>query len=144
MKALHRVPIGSLEGQVNVARGSMLTLQRIDPTAKMVLQDEPPISPLSPSDHGREHAFARGGPTRSSSLREGATMNWDRIEGNWKQLKGNVKEKWGKLTDDEFEVIGGKRDQLVGKIQERYGCTREEADTQVRAWEESYNEQPRH
>ena len=44
-------------------------------------------------------------------------MNWDRIEGNWKQLKGQVKEKWGKLTDDDFDVIGGKRDQLVGRIQ---------------------------
>ena len=71
-------------------------------------------------------------------------MNWDRIEGNWKQLKGNVKEKWGKLTDDEFDVIAGKRDQLVGKIQEKYCCTRDEADKQVRTWEDSYKDAPRH
>ena len=71
-------------------------------------------------------------------------MNQDRVEGNWKQLKGNVKEKWGKLTDDEFDVIGGKRDQLVGKIQEKYGCTRDEADKQVRTWEDSYRDEPRH
>jgi uncharacterized protein YjbJ (UPF0337 family) len=48
-------------------------------------------------------------------------MNWDRIEGNWKQIKGTLKEKWGKLTDDEFDQIAGKRDRLGGKIQERYG-----------------------
>lgn len=58
-------------------------------------------------------------------------MNWDRIEGNWKQLKGRVMEQWGKLTDDDFDVIAGKRDQLVGKIQETYGITKEEAETQV-------------
>ena len=46
-------------------------------------------------------------------------MNWDRIEGNWKQVKGKVKEQWGKLTDDDIDVIAGKRDQLVGKIQRR-------------------------
>ena len=50
-------------------------------------------------------------------------MNWDRIEGNWKQFKGKVKEQWGKLTDDDIDVIAGKRDQLVGKIQEQYGIT---------------------
>jgi uncharacterized protein YjbJ (UPF0337 family) len=63
-------------------------------------------------------------------------MNWDRIEGNWKQLKGQVKEGWGKLTDDDIAVVNGKRDQLVGKIQERYGCAKDEADRQVTAWEE--------
>ncbi len=63
-------------------------------------------------------------------------MNWDRIEGNWKQLKGQVKEGWGKLTDDDISIINGKRDQLVGKIQERYGCAKDEADRQVKAWEE--------
>ena len=47
-------------------------------------------------------------------------MNWDQIAGNWKQFKGTVKEKWGKLTDDDLEVIEGKKDQLVGRLQERY------------------------
>jgi uncharacterized protein YjbJ (UPF0337 family) len=64
-------------------------------------------------------------------------MNWDRIEGNWKQMKGSIKEHWGKLTDDQFNMIGGKRDSLVGKIQEAYGCTKDEAETQVRTWEEN-------
>jgi uncharacterized protein YjbJ (UPF0337 family) len=61
-------------------------------------------------------------------------MNWDRVEGNWKQFAGKVKEKWGKLTDDDLTVINGKQDQLVGRIQERYGCARDEAEKQVRNW----------
>lgn len=58
-------------------------------------------------------------------------MNWDRVEGNWKQFKGTVKEKWGKLTDDDLEVIEGKRDQLTGKIQERYGIAKDAAEREV-------------
>jgi len=58
-------------------------------------------------------------------------MNWDRIEGNWKQFKGKVKEQWGKLTDDDLDVIGGKKDQLVGRLQERYGIKKDEAEKQV-------------
>jgi uncharacterized protein YjbJ (UPF0337 family) len=61
-------------------------------------------------------------------------MNSDQLEGKWKQMKGSVKEKWGKLTDDDLDVIAGKQDQLAGKIQERYGITREEAEKQVREW----------
>ena len=62
-------------------------------------------------------------------------MNWDRIEGNWKQMTGKVKEGWGKLTDDDLTAIAGKRDQLVGRLQERYGIARDEADRQVKDWE---------
>jgi uncharacterized protein YjbJ (UPF0337 family) len=62
-------------------------------------------------------------------------MNWDRVEGNWKQLKGAVKTRWGKLTDDDFDVIAGKRDQLAGKIQERYGIAKDEAERQLTEWE---------
>jgi uncharacterized protein YjbJ (UPF0337 family) len=58
-------------------------------------------------------------------------MNWDRIEGNWKQVKGKIKENWGKLTDDDIDVIAGKRDQLVGKIQTQYGISKDEAEKQV-------------
>ncbi len=61
-------------------------------------------------------------------------MNWDRVEGNWKQLKGKAREKWGKLTDSDFEQIAGKRDQLIGRIQERYGISREEAQKQADEW----------
>ncbi len=61
-------------------------------------------------------------------------MNWDRIEGNWKQFKGTAKAQWGKLTDDQLDVIAGKREQLVGKIQESYGITREATEKQVSEW----------
>jgi uncharacterized protein YjbJ (UPF0337 family) len=61
-------------------------------------------------------------------------MNWDRIEGNWKQFKGNVKEQWGKLTDSDFDVINGRRDVLAGRIQERYGIARDEAERQINDW----------
>jgi uncharacterized protein YjbJ (UPF0337 family) len=61
-------------------------------------------------------------------------MNWDTIEGNWKQLKGRAREKWGKLTDSDFEMIAGKKDQLVGRIQQRYGIQKEEAQKQAEEW----------
>ena len=64
-------------------------------------------------------------------------MNWDRIQGNWKQMKGALRTKWGKLTDDEFEQLAGHRDKLVGKIQERYGVQKDEAERQVNEWEKS-------
>jgi uncharacterized protein YjbJ (UPF0337 family) len=62
-------------------------------------------------------------------------MNWDQIDARWKQLKGALKMKWAKLTDDDLEFIAGKKDQLVGKIQERYGISKEEAQKQVETWE---------
>ena len=62
-------------------------------------------------------------------------MNWDRIEGNWKKAKGKVKEQWGKLTDDQLDVIGGRREQLLGVLQESYGIAKDEAERQVRDWE---------
>jgi len=69
-------------------------------------------------------------------------MNWDRIEGNWKQVKGRAKEQWGKLTDDQLDVIAGKRDQLLGKIQEAYGIGKDEAERQVRQFEERDDTMP--
>ena len=62
-------------------------------------------------------------------------MNWDRGEGNWKQVTGKVKLQWGKLTDDALTQINGQRDELVGKIQEAYGISRDEADREVKEWE---------
>ena len=62
-------------------------------------------------------------------------MNWDRIEGNWKQFKGSVKSQWGRLTDDHIDVIAGNREQLVGKVQEAYGITKEETEKQIAAWQ---------
>jgi uncharacterized protein YjbJ (UPF0337 family) len=61
-------------------------------------------------------------------------MNWDRIEGNWKQVTGRARVQWGKLTSDDFDIIAGRREQLAGKIQERYGIAKDEADKQVSEW----------
>jgi uncharacterized protein YjbJ (UPF0337 family) len=68
-------------------------------------------------------------PTRKES-----TMNWDQLEGNWKQLKGTVKQQWGKLTDNDLEYIAGKRDKFAGKLQERYGLAKEEAEKKADEW----------
>ncbi len=65
-------------------------------------------------------------------------MNWDQLEGKWKQYAGKVKEKWGKLTDDDLDVVGGRRDQLIGKIQERYGIVKQEAEKQVDEFARSF------
>ena len=62
-------------------------------------------------------------------------MSWDRISGNWTQWKGRVRERWGKLTDDQLDVVAGRRDQLSGHIQEAYGLGKDEAERQLRNWE---------
>ena len=62
-------------------------------------------------------------------------MNWDRIKGNWTQVTGRVKEQWGKLTDDDLAVVAGRREQLGGKIQERYGVAKDDAEKQLAEWE---------
>jgi uncharacterized protein YjbJ (UPF0337 family) len=76
----------------------------------------------------------------ASSPLKGSTMNWDVIEGDWKQFKGHVKEKWGKLTDDNLDTIAGKRDQLAGTIQETYGITKDQAELQVKAFEQIHKD----
>lgn len=58
-------------------------------------------------------------------------MNWDQIQGNWKQVTGRVKEKWGKLTDDDLTTVAGKRDQLAGVLQSRYGLAKEQAEKEL-------------
>ncbi len=67
-------------------------------------------------------------------------MNWDRIEGNWKQVTGRAKAQWGKLTDDDLDVVAGKRDQLAGVIQERYGIAKDEAERQMDKWQKDADE----
>ena len=62
-------------------------------------------------------------------------MNWDRIQGNWQQVTGKVKEQWGKLIDDDVDVVAGRRGQLVGKIQERYGVAKDVAERQLSDWQ---------
>ena len=64
-------------------------------------------------------------------------MNWDEIQGKWKQMSGSVREKWGKLTDNDLQTIAGKRDQFIGKLQQRYGFSREQAEKDVDAWQQA-------
>lgn len=64
-------------------------------------------------------------------------MNWDMTEGNWKQFKGKVQSQWGKLTDDQLDVIDGKREQLAGKIQEAYGISQDEAEKEIKRFEDN-------
>lgn len=58
-------------------------------------------------------------------------MNWDQIKGNWKLFQGKVREKWGKLTDDDLETVAGQKDQLAGKLQERYGYAKAQAEQEL-------------
>lgn len=58
-------------------------------------------------------------------------MNWDQVQGNWKQLRGKVREHWGRFTDDDLDIIAGRRDQLIGRIQHTYGLLKEAAEAQV-------------
>jgi uncharacterized protein YjbJ (UPF0337 family) len=66
-------------------------------------------------------------------------MNWDQIKGKWKQAKGQARQKWGKLTNDDLDVIDGNREELVGKVHELYGIAKEEAESQVGDFESSCN-----
>lgn len=66
-------------------------------------------------------------------------MNWDRIEGDWKQFKGKVQQQWGKLTDDDIDIIEGNRTELLGVIQKRYGLAKDEAERQVDNWMKTLN-----
>jgi uncharacterized protein YjbJ (UPF0337 family) len=65
---------------------------------------------------------------------EAVLMNWDQAKGQWTQMKGSVRKQWGKLTDDDLDVIAGEREKLVGKIQERYGIAKDEAEKQIANW----------
>ncbi len=66
-------------------------------------------------------------------------MNWDIVEGKWEQFKGQAQQQWGKITDDELDVIAGKKQALAGKIQEKYGHTREQAEQMAEDWKDALN-----
>jgi uncharacterized protein YjbJ (UPF0337 family) len=70
-------------------------------------------------------------------------MNWDQIEGKWKQFTGSGRERWGKLSDNDWETIAGTKDQLVRRIQERYGVAKAEAEKQVDEWSRTLNQSER-
>lgn len=63
-----------------------------------------------------------------------SSSTWDKLAGKWKQFAGDLRTQWGEITDDEFEQMAGQRDKLEGKLQERYGITKEEARKQVDEW----------
>jgi uncharacterized protein YjbJ (UPF0337 family) len=79
-------------------------------------------------------------PAVNLTLTKELVMNWDRIEGNWKQAKGKIREQWGKLTDDDLDIIDGKREKLAGKIQHAYGVSKDEAEKQLAHFESRYRE----
>ncbi|WP_394845716.1 CsbD family protein [Pendulispora brunnea] len=66
-------------------------------------------------------------------------MNWDSLKGDWKILKGQVRQKWGKLTDDDLEQIAGQREEFLGRLQQRYGYKKDEAEQQVNDWLKTVN-----
>src|SRR6476660_1048959 len=80
-----------------------------------------------------EHCHRRTRPAEAPRpmFFEETAMNWDQIAGNWKQFTGKVKEKWGKLTDDDLTTIAGKRDQLTGLLQQKYGYAKEQAEHEL-------------
>ena len=61
-------------------------------------------------------------------------MNWDQVQGNWKQFKGKAQQVWGDFTDDELDIIQGKREELVGRLQKKYGYTKERAEQEADRW----------
>ena len=69
-------------------------------------------------------------------------MDWNIIEGKWKELKGQAREEWGKLSHDELEEIGGKKDRLVGKLQQKYGYASKEAHQRADEWAKHQDAKP--
>jgi uncharacterized protein YjbJ (UPF0337 family) len=85
-------------------------------------------------------SFSTSAKGKAAQEGEQQNMNWDQVVGEWKEVKGKAREKWGKLTDDDLHVIAGKREQLVGRLQERYGWAREEAEREADAFVAGYKE----
>jgi len=73
----------------------------------------------------------------TTSTQRANKMNWDQVQGKWKQFKGQAQQKWGNLTSDDLDIVDGKREELVGKLQERYGIVKEDAEKQVKEFEAS-------
>jgi uncharacterized protein YjbJ (UPF0337 family) len=75
-------------------------------------------------------------------IERSAFVNQDQFEGKWKQLRGTVKQQWGKLTDDDLNIIAGNREKLIGKLQERYGYAQEEAKRRADEWFKTMHQEP--
>jgi len=64
-------------------------------------------------------------------------MNWDQVKGGWKQAKGKMPQQWAKLTDDDLRIIEGKQEELAGRLQQRYGLAKDEAEKQIKEWQKN-------
>src|SRR6478609_3452582 len=91
------------------------------------------ISVYGPRD-GAELSLKARVQTISTWIWQEQAMNWDRVEGNWKEFKGKAQQKWGKLTNDDLDVIEGKRTELAGRLQQRYGVAKDEAERDIDTW----------
>lgn len=69
-------------------------------------------------------------------------MNWDQVKGQMKQVQGAIKSKWAKLTDDDLQLLGGKKDIFVGKLQERMGIAKDQAERELDAFLNGYEPRP--
>jgi uncharacterized protein YjbJ (UPF0337 family) len=88
----------------------------------------------NPAANRRVIRPSRGDAFRPPKEHGGSSMNWDQIEGNWVKTKGKLRQQWGKLTDDDLTLIDGKREELAGRLQERYGYQKEQAEKEIDAW----------
>jgi uncharacterized protein YjbJ (UPF0337 family) len=71
---------------------------------------------------------------QNKNLPGGANMNWDRVEGNWNEFKGKVQQQWGKLTNDDLAQVNGQRTELCGRLQQRYGYAKDQAEPEIDTW----------
>jgi uncharacterized protein YjbJ (UPF0337 family) len=75
--------------------------------------------------------LTRAAAARLPGGKEGVSMNWDIVKGKWTELKGEARKRWGKLTDNDWEEAAGEKDKLLGKLQQRYGWTKEQAEQEA-------------
>jgi uncharacterized protein YjbJ (UPF0337 family) len=115
------------------------------PRARPVISGVVDIVGYAPVFSGASTGFYRLGAQRNFRSKLGfklsdipiwqeQAMNWDRVEGNWKEFKGKVQQQWGKLTNDDIDVIEGKRTELAGRLQQRYGVAKDDAERQIDTW----------
>jgi uncharacterized protein YjbJ (UPF0337 family) len=144
--------------------GFEITYRYRSATYRITVQKDPSLDLSAPEflhliDDGASHSVLVRIPSKAASQlqsnngavhsgpappsKKGNTaMNWDQIEGKWKQIKGSAKQQWGKLTDDDLDFISGSKDKLIGRLQERYGIQKEDAQARATAWLDSVPTMP--
>jgi uncharacterized protein YjbJ (UPF0337 family) len=91
-------------------------------------------TPLFFADSGPWNILSAHGFSVPLAAKQERAMNWDRVEGNWKEFKGKAQQKWGKLTNDDLDIIEGKRQELSGRLQRHYGYAKDESEREIDAW----------